>query len=230
MSTRAVIDLFHRLHLTLLRPRYIPAKGDAKKKEWFKEALTKFIQRIGPNDRVLFLDEASIKWSATLSRMWAEIGHQPLVPQIGGRKGLHLIGAVDPQSDKGWFSIISQMKAPNFIEFLTNLLSHYPTERIYLIIDNARVHHAKIVQEFVNYIQSRLRLIFLPPYSADLNPIERFWEYLRQEKTHNTFYATFPEFETNITQFIGKFQGSCGIIKNLCNFYDFPALTPVRAN
>ena len=219
LSIRATIDLFHRLHLTLLRPRYQPAKGDAKKQAWFKKALQKFADRLEPEDHLMFLDEASIKWSATISRMWAEIGHQPIIPQIGGHKGVHIIGAVDPRGDRGFFRFTPRLKAPQFIEFIEYLLHEIPTGKIYLVLDNAKVHHAILVQNFLQ-LHSRLKFLYLPPYSAQLNPIERFWEYLRQQKTHNAFYPKYEEFETTIQTFIEKFTKPQGIIKSVCGYYE----------
>jgi transposase len=219
LSTRSTIELFHRLNLTLLRPRYKPAKGDPEKQARFKAAIQKFADQLGPEDYLLFLDEASIKWSATLCRMWTEKGHQPIIKQIGGKKGIHLIGVVDPRADHGLFAFITSLKAPQFIEFLESLLKKYPTGKIYVVLDNARVHHAKVVQKYV-IEEKRLALMFLPPYSAELNPIERFWEYLRHEKTHNAFYPKYDEFEASIKQFIEKFDAPQGIIKSVCGFYE----------
>jgi len=219
LSTRAMIDLFHRLNLTLLRPRYEPAKGNPEKQERFKKAIQQFANRLRPEDHLFFMDEASIKWSATISRMWAEAGHQPIVPQVGGHKGVHIIGAVDPKADRGFFAFIPTMKAPQFIEFLESLLCNNPTGKIYIVLDNARVHHANIVKDFV-HAHSRLHLMFLPPYSAKLNPIERFWAYLRQKKTHNAFYPEYDEFETEIKQFVEKFESPQGILKDLCGYYE----------
>jgi putative transposase len=202
-----------------LRPRFEPAKGDPVKQARFKAAIQKFADHLGPENHLIFLDEASIKWSASLCRMWTEKGHQPIVKQIGGKKGIHLIGIVDPRADQGFFSIIATLKAPQLIYFFESLLKKYPTGKIYVVLDNARVHHAKLVQKYVQENQ-RLALMFLPPYSAELNPIERFWEYLRREKTHNAFYPKYDEFEAAITQFIGKFDTSQGIIKSVCGFYE----------
>ena len=205
LSTRAMIDLFHRLNLTLYVLVMNLQKGILRNRNGPKKAIQQFANRLCPEDHLFFMDEASIKWSATISRMWAESGHQPIVPQIGGHKGVHIIGAVDPKADRGFFAFIPTLKAPQFIEFLESLLRNNPTGKIYIVLDNARVHHANIVKDFV-HAHSRLHLIFLPPYSAKLNPIERFWAYLRQKKTHNAYYPKYDEFETEIKQFVEKFE------------------------
>lgn len=59
-----------------------------------------------------------------------------------------------------------------FLKFLKNVLAIYPTGKIALILDNARIHYAKLIQPFLEENKSHLELIFLPPYSPELNPIQ----------------------------------------------------------
>jgi transposase len=61
-----------------------------------------------------------------------------------------------------------------------------------LVLDNVRYQRAKRVQELA--VQLQITLLFLPPYSPNLNLIERFWKLLRKHTTRNRFYATFTEF------------------------------------
>ena len=118
--------------------------------------------------------------------------------------------------------ITPTLKAPDFITFLQEILKNFSGERLYLVLDNARVHHANIVRDYIKSTRGNLNLIFLPPYSAELNPIERFWEFLRKEKTHNAFYPTFEEFQDTIKEYISEFAIPQGTIKTLCDYYDFP--------
>ena len=66
-----------------------------------------------------------------------------------------------------------------FLEFLKKVLKQYPTGKIVMILDNARIHHAKLIQPFLNEHKNRLRLIFLPPYSPELNLIEGIMEMVK---------------------------------------------------
>ncbi len=60
------------------------------------------------------------------------------------------------------------------------------------------MHHAKLLKLFLAEVKGRLELVFLPPYSLDLNPIVRVWRFVRSEKLLDTYYATFPEFREAI--------------------------------
>lgn len=59
-----------------------------------------------------------------------------------------------------------------FLNFLKNVLSQYKTGNIVIILDNARIHYVKLIQPFLDENKDRLSLVFLPPYSPDLNLIE----------------------------------------------------------
>lgn len=224
MAPRTVISVLHRLGFTLLRPQTVAAKGSTQKKAEFRDTFDKTIKTLEPKDHVLFFDAATFQHSASVTRKWAKIGHQPTVPIVGGRERMHILGAIEPARDIGWFASCPTLKATGLISFFTDLLEQYPTGDLYIILDNARVHHAKKVQEFIDF-HERIHLIYLPPYSPDLNPIEKFWKFVRQQITHNTYYPEFEEFQTTIVDFLSSFKHPQGIIMSLCNMYRIPLQT-----
>lgn len=61
-------------------------------------------------------------------------------------------------------------------------------KKILLVLDNARYHHAKILQSWLEEMSDVLELFFLPPYSPDLNAIEMLWKKTRRNVTHNRFF------------------------------------------
>ena len=79
-----------------------------------------------------------------------------------------------------------------------------PTLRllIHVFLDNARYHHAKIVQEWLSRAERRLVLHFVPSYCPHLNPIERLWALMHQHLTHNKTYPTCREFADAIFAFL----------------------------
>ena len=66
-------------------------------------------------------------------------------------------------------------------------------KKILLVLDNARYHHAKILQPWLEEVADLLELFFLPPYSPDLNPIEMLWKKTRRNVTHNRFFSSLQE-------------------------------------
>ena len=61
------------------------------------------------------------------------------------------------------------------------------------VLDNARYHHAIMIQPWLNKNKDKIQLLFLPPYSPDLNNIERVWKMARRVSTHNRHFATIDE-------------------------------------
>lgn len=218
ITPRGAINQLHRLNLKLLCPRPKPAKADEEKKVKFKASLEHTIRNMNSQDHLLYFDAATIQHSATKTRKWGECGHQPTLPIIGGRKKLHIVGAIEPVGDKGWFAECSTLGAKEFIGFLKGLMRCYPMGNLNVVLDNARAHHAKRVADFVS-LHNRINLLYLPPYSPDLNPIEDFWRVLRRNVTHNTFYATFDEFREAIIEYLARFKVPTGNIASLASRY-----------
>jgi putative transposase len=59
-----------------------------------------------------------------------------------------------------------------------------------MVLDNVMYHHAKRPEPILERYRHRIELIFLPPYSPDLNPMERIWWYMRKKITHNRYVET----------------------------------------
>jgi len=63
----------------------------------------------------------------------------------------------------------------------------YPNQKVVVVLDNVRYHHAKRLKPILEKYKSRLELVYLPAYSPDLNPMERIWWYMRKKITHNRY-------------------------------------------
>ena len=81
----------------------------------------------------------------------------------------------------------------------------YPAMRlIHVFLDNARYHHAKLVQEWMARPGRRIRLHFIPSYCPHLNPIERLWQLMHANVTDNRCYATFNDFCNAVLGFLNE--------------------------
>lgn len=152
-------------------------------------------------------------------RMWCLKGHQPEIYTYGGRKRQHLIGTVEPLEGNLHVAFSETLKAPQFQHYLEGLLARYPAlKKLIMVLDNARAHHSKELKPFLKANKKRLELVFLPPYSPDLNPMEWFWKFLRKMVTHNTFFPTFKDFQRALIKFIVKHKTSSPEIKTRCSY------------
>jgi len=94
--------------------------------------------------------------------------------------------------------------AETFLRFLKNVLIRYPQGKIVMALDNARIHHAKLIQPFLEEQKNRLELLFLPPYSPNLNPIEGLWKWLKMSVVYNVFYELLQAIRKNVQAFIAE--------------------------
>ena len=73
-----------------------------------------------------------------------------------------------------------------------------------MFLDNARYHHARTLQSWLNAPERRVKLHFLPAYAPHLNPIERLWGVMHKTVTHNQYHANFNDFTEAILNFFRK--------------------------
>ncbi len=100
-------------------------------------------------------------------------------------------GAVSLRTGKFIHAMNEVFDAQTFQAFLTKLIHHRTHgKRMVIILDNARYHHAKLLAPFLERYRRVLALVFLPPYSPQLAPIERVWKLARRLATHNCHFPT----------------------------------------
>jgi transposase len=92
------------------------------------------------------------------------------------------------------------LNAKATIAFLRRIEEAYPTKkRIHLFCDNARYYRNK---EVIKYLETaKIHMHFLPPYSPNLNPIERLWKWMKEKVIYNTYYLEFEDFKTSVFGF-----------------------------
>lgn len=128
----------------------------------------------------------------------------PVLFHAPTRKSVAVFGAVCPADGRLVTLTATPFNAETFLAFLRLLLRHArPNRKMILVVDNARYHHAVALKPWLDAHRSRLQLDFLPPYSPDLNPIERVWKLTRRLCTHNRY---FPQLEDLMGTVFERFQ------------------------
>jgi transposase len=120
---------------------------------------------------------------------WFLKGKQRIIPTYGQHRGVKLIGALDYETGDIFCIEEEKYDAEIFLKFLKLVLDKYPNGKIIMVLDNARIHHAKLIQPFLELKKDRLELMFLPPYSPDFNMIEGLWKWLKECVVYNVFYS-----------------------------------------
>ena len=142
----------------------------------------------------------------------------PVVLHAPTRKSVALFGAVNLLTGTLVTMFAPQFDALTFQAFLQILLRHRRRSRnqTVIVLDNARYHHAVLLAPFLEQRQSLLRLDFLPPYSPNLNPIERVWKHLRKLATHNQYFSSLEELTHAVANEIKRFEKPNPTLVSLC--------------
>ena len=136
-----------------------------------------------------------------ITKTWFPKGRQRFIPTYGKHRGVKLLGILNYETGKVYCMEEERYDAKVFLRFLHKVLEIYPTGKVVLILDNARVHHAKLLKPFLQE-HERLQLVFLPPYSPKLNLVEGLWFWLKHSVIYNAFYATVIEIRDAVNGFI----------------------------
>jgi hypothetical protein len=134
----------------------------------------------GEIDRILFEDECMIRDYQAIANTWFPKGQQKLIPTYGKHHGAKLLATVNYDSGEIHWEEHKQYDAEIFLSFLENVVASAPKSKTVMILDNARIHHAKLIQPFLNEHKNQLELVFLPPYSPQLNIVEGLWGWLKK--------------------------------------------------
>lgn len=148
------------------------------------------------------VDETHVRVYQALRTTWAEVGNQKHVPSYGHHAHVSIFGAVDVQQGDVVFHRASSANAETFLDFLRLLKEKYADRFLVFVLNHARIHHTKMVQAFLDGEEGdAFHFIFLPPYSPQLNPIERLWKWLKDEVIANVFHKDQNDIAQSITRF-----------------------------
>ena len=118
-------------------------------------------------------DETAVVNTDVRGRSYAPAGKTPVTFAVGGtRQKLSMIATVTNQGKTRWMIIDEAFNSDKLIEFL-EALTQDAAKKVFLILDNLRVHHSKPVKKWVEEHKNKIELFYLPSYSPELNPEER---------------------------------------------------------
>jgi transposase len=194
-SRSGLIALLHRLGLEYHKPHVIPAKLDEDKQKAFIEDYEKLLNSLGDDEAVLFADAVHPTHAARPAGCWAPKQEKIAIEQTSGRERINIHGAIDLATGQTRMIEVITVDAVSTIRLLESIEALLPMlVCIHVFLDNARYHHAKLVQEWLSRPGCRIKLHFIPSYCPHLNPIERLWGLMHRNITHNKCYATCAQF------------------------------------
>jgi len=196
-------------------------KRRSSKKQEFLEKKKQIIQHLRPEDTILIEDESTFYRSGDPRKMWALKGTKPILRTYNSHEKVNVIGAINPFEDEGIYGQIETLNALNFEIFLRKIFEVYGgSGKIYMFLDNARSHHAKLLKPFLESVKDQFELVFLPPYSPDLSEIEKLWQEIKSEVVYNGVYNTFTDFKNALTRALRR-KNNSGYVRSLFDEKNF---------
>lgn len=151
---------------------------------------------------------------------WQEIGKSGTKEIFSntGRRRLNIIGAINPVTMQPTILLEEEnCNADSIVRLLQAIKKQYhQAETICLILDNARYQKGIIAQSKAKELG--IDLVFLPPYSPNLNLIERLWKFFKRKVMKNKYYEDFKTFKTAIEKFFENFDQYNTQLLTLLNF------------
>lgn len=135
--------------------------------------------------RLFFQDEAGFGRINKPKRCWCPKGVRPSVPCLQTREYRYAYGAVEPQTGDSFFLVLPSANTICMNIFLSELSKKYADDYILLVADGASWHKSKALN-----IPENIKIIHIPPYTPEMNPIEQIWKEIRKIGFKNEIFAT----------------------------------------
>ncbi len=190
----------HHNGFSYKKPKGVPHKFCPEMQQAFVEYYNKVLK---PSEApVLFMDAVHPTQSTKLSYGWIRKGQDKLIETTGSRTRLNLIGALSLEDIGATVTeTYDTINSESIVRFFWKLKKeHYPLEqKVHLILDGAAYHRAKLVKGAAKVLN--IELHYLPPYSPNLNPIERLWKVMNEHARNNVYFSSKREFISAIKEF-----------------------------
>ena len=204
-SPTQVREFMKRTGLRCLKVGYVPGKSVEKEK--IEEVETYRLEKLEPllkqalsgEKAVFFVDAAHFVHRAYLGFLWCFT--RTFICSPSGRKRFNVLGAVNAVT-KEIITITNEtyINSETLCQLLFKLANLGLGVPIVLVLDNAKYQKCKLVQSHAKELG--VELCYLPSYSPQLNLIERFWKFIRNECLYSKYYADFSDFKAAISNCI----------------------------
>ena len=193
--------LLHRLGFSYKQTTLFPAKMDSELQMGWQTIFEEGLKSV--NGTVFYMDGVHPQHNTRVSKAWIKTGQQKFIPSNTGRSRLNINGAYNAETQEIVTHFCDSINAQTTIELFAKVEAQYPlAESIYIVSDNAPYYRNKLIESHLR--DSRIKLVFLPPYSPNLNLIERVWKFMKKKVINSTYYPQFKEFEKAIHEFFDR--------------------------
>lgn len=148
---------------------------------------------------------------------WSVKGKQPKVAcKQSKRERQTAFGSFNYNTGQMTVSFADKGNSKTFKKYLRKVMFEYRhVSKVIMVLDNVAYHHAHKIRDWVD-AHPKLELYFLPPYSPDLNAVERAWWYMRKKITHNRYIKSLKERKAAFWKMVSHYQKPNEELKLIC--------------
>lgn len=201
-TTEGLVPLLHRVGFSYKKTKQVPCEANKEAQENFIKDLRELTDKQQEENSVFyFIDGVHPTHNTRALYGWIETGKEFELPTVSGRDRVNINGAVNAHKPEEVQIVESdKINAQSTKELYQKLIDSNPDKDIiYVIADNAKYYRNKELKEWI--LNTKIKQVFLPPYSPNLNIIERLWKFMRKKAIDPVFYRTKEVFRAGILSF-----------------------------
>lgn len=163
--------------------------------------------------RLIFQDEARFGRMSDPRACWAPAPKRPMVGLALVREFRYEYAAVSPWSGELDYMTLEKMNTGNMSRFLKQVSETHEQDFIVMVLDRAPSHRGKELE-----VPENMSLVFLPPYSPELNPVEQLWNVLRRDYFANKVFDSLNAATLQAEHGLANLASNRGALKSLTNW------------
>ena len=161
----------------------------------------------------MFQDESRFGLLGDVRSCWAPEGIRPVVRKRQLRQYTYAFAAVSPHDGMMDSLVLPWVDSDMMSLFLRIVAERYPGEFIVMVMDRAGWHIAEVLE-----VPKNMQILFLPPYSPELNPAEHLWDDLREKDFANRAFTGMNAVEDTLVQGLRRLEQNPAITQSLTGF------------
>jgi transposase len=226
-SIPGIIHLLHSHGFVYKKPLKVPTRMSPEKQQEFIDAYKKLKEGLKEEEEIYFVDAVHPEYQSQSAFGWIKKGVRKTLQTTAKQERLHFIGALKLDGMKLISDECDTVGSAEMVNFFRKLEARSKSSKIYVILDNAKSNRNKDLEAYLK--TSKIQLKYLPPYSPNLNPIERLWKIMRENTTYNKYYEKFEFFAQGVRKFFENFSLFQEILINrITDNFQKITLNPVR--
>jgi transposase len=164
-----------------------------------------------PQKSLYFFDESRFGTHSNIGHGWFLKGSRTPIKVKLGFENFYAYSSINPMTGEDFSLILPYVNTECLNMFLAEMSKALGDKEVIMVIDGASWHKSQDLQ-----VPPNIQIVYLPPYSPELNPVERLWQYIKSNTIKNKVYENLNVLEETICNFIKNFDRE--IIKSVCSF------------